>query len=107
VCPLLQEVTNGHLGVSGQITDELPQQGANLRDKRTSHAEYTRRQPKLEMPTPPRKTPAAFIQPMLLVRSDTLPEGPNWAYEPKLDGYRALAIKSYGIAHLRKTYYPL
>lgn len=38
---------------------------------------------------------------MLLVRSDTLPEGPDWLYELKLDGYRALAIKSYGVAHLR------
>jgi bifunctional non-homologous end joining protein LigD len=47
------------------------------------------------------KTKAQFIEPMLLVRSDTLPEGPNWAYELKLDGYRALAIKSYGVAHLR------
>jgi len=48
-----------------------------------------------------RKTSAAFIDPMLLVRSDALPEGPNWSYELKLDGYRALAIKSYGVAHLR------
>ena len=38
---------------------------------------------------------------MLLLRSDTLPEGPAWAYELKLDGYRALGIKSYGVAHLR------
>jgi ATP-dependent DNA ligase len=38
---------------------------------------------------------------MLLVRSETLPEGPDWAYELKLDGYRALGIKSYGVAHLR------
>ena len=44
---------------------------------------------------------AQFIAPMLLFRSDTLPEGPNWAYELKLDGYRALAFKSYGVAHLR------
>jgi len=50
---------------------------------------------------PTRKTSAGFIEPMLLVRSDTLPEGPDWAYELKLDGYRALAIKSYGVAHLR------
>jgi len=35
---------------------------------------------------------------MLLVRSDTLPEGR--AYELKLDGYRALGLKSYGVAHL-------
>ena len=46
-------------------------------------------------------TTAAFIEPMLLVRSETLPEGPNWACELKLDGYRALGIESYGVAHLR------
>jgi DNA ligase D-like protein (predicted ligase) len=42
-----------------------------------------------------------FIQPMLLRRKDTLPEGPDWLYEVKLDGYRALAIKSGGTLHLR------
>ena len=31
---------------------------------------------------------------MLLLRSETLPEGPDWIYELKLDGYRALAIKT-------------
>ncbi len=50
---------------------------------------------------PRQKTKAEFIEPMLLVRSDTLPEGPNWAYELKLDGYRALAIKSGGNVQLR------
>jgi ATP-dependent DNA ligase len=30
-----------------------------------------------------------------------LPEGPDWAYELELGGYRALGIKSYGVAHLR------
>ncbi len=49
----------------------------------------------------PRKTSAAFIEPMLLVRSDTLPEGPNWAYELKLDGYRALAVRSGGGVEFR------
>jgi hypothetical protein len=38
---------------------------------------------------------------MLLPRTERLPEGPDWAYELKLDGYRALAFKSYGAAHLR------
>jgi ATP-dependent DNA ligase len=38
---------------------------------------------------------------MLLLRTERLPEGPNWLYELKLDGYRALAFKSYGVAHLR------
>jgi bifunctional non-homologous end joining protein LigD len=47
------------------------------------------------------KTNAAFIEPMLLLPARTLPEGANWAYELKLDGYRALAIKTNGKVHLR------
>src|SRR5579864_6555491 len=38
---------------------------------------------------------------MLLLPAPTLPEGANWAYELKLDGYRALAIKTDGKVHLR------
>jgi len=38
---------------------------------------------------------------MLLLPAATLPEGPTWAYELKLDGYRAIAIKSDGRASLR------
>ena len=30
---------------------------------------------------------------MLLLATSELPEGGNWTYEPKLDGYRALAVK--------------
>lgn len=44
---------------------------------------------------------ATFIEPMLLLPARTLPEGANWAYELKLDGYRALAIKTDGTVHLR------
>jgi hypothetical protein len=36
----------------------------------------------------------AFIPPMLLLQKESLPEGPEWLYEIKLDGYRAIAIKS-------------
>ena len=41
-----------------------------------------------------KKTKAEFVEPMLLLRSETLPEGSGWLYELKLDGYRALAIKT-------------
>src|SRR6266852_5027463 len=33
------------------------------------------------------------LQPMLAVSAPTLPTGPDWTYEVKWDGYRALAIK--------------
>ena len=44
---------------------------------------------------------ARFIPPMLLLRKESLPEGPEWLYEIKLDGYRALGIKSGGKVQLR------
>ena len=42
------------------------------------------------------KRRAAFIEPMLLVRCDELPDGPEWLRELKFDGYRAVAIKCDG-----------
>ena len=38
---------------------------------------------------------------MLLLRTERLPEGADWAYELKLDGYRAIAYKTGGKVHLR------
>jgi DNA ligase D-like protein (predicted ligase) len=38
---------------------------------------------------------------MLLLRTDSLPDGPQWLYELKLDGYRAIAFKRGGEVHLR------
>jgi bifunctional non-homologous end joining protein LigD len=38
---------------------------------------------------------------MLLLKKPSLPEGQDWLYELKLDGYRAIGIKSGGRAHLR------
>src|SRR3989449_6877474 len=50
---------------------------------------------------PARKRKAAFVEPMLLLRADNLPQGDAWQYELKLDGYRALAIKTGGKIQLR------
>ena len=47
------------------------------------------------------KTKTIFIEPMLLLRTEKLPKGADWSYEIKLDGYRALAIKSGGKVQLR------
>jgi DNA ligase D-like protein (predicted ligase) len=47
------------------------------------------------------KVKPQFIQPMLLLRTERLPEGPVWVYEIKLDGYRALAFKARGQLSLR------
>ena len=44
---------------------------------------------------------ARFIEPMLLQQTAKLPEGAQWLYELKLDGYRAIAFKAGGRVHLR------
>ena len=50
---------------------------------------------------PEHESRARFIEPMLLLRTERLPEGPDWLYEIKLDGYRALGLKSAGKVRLR------
>src|ERR671914_3014687 len=49
----------------------------------------------------PRSSSARFIAPMLLQRTDSLPDSAQWLYELKLDGYRAIAFKRAGVVHLR------
>lgn len=45
---------------------------------------------------------AGFIEPMLLLRTDTLPaDAISWEYQLKFDGYRAIAFKSGGAVQLR------
>ena len=45
---------------------------------------------------------ARFVTPMLLLSTDRLPDEPErWAYQLKLDGYRAIAFKSGGNVALR------
>jgi bifunctional non-homologous end joining protein LigD len=48
------------------------------------------------------KVKGRFIEPMLLLRTDALPnEGSRWEYQLKFDGYRAIAFKTVGKIHLR------
>ena len=45
---------------------------------------------------------AGFIEPMLLLRTEALPDDPaGWEYQLKFDGYRAIAFKTGGSVHLR------
>jgi ATP-dependent DNA ligase len=43
---------------------------------------------------------ARFVEPMQCLAVAKLPEGPDWEYEIKFDGYRALGIKSAGLVRL-------
>lgn len=38
---------------------------------------------------------------MLLLKTDSIPDGGEWLYELKLDGYRAIAFKHNGVVNLR------
>src|ERR1700740_742101 len=40
------------------------------------------------------RTEASFVEPMECLAVSKLPSGPNFLWEVKLDGYRALAVKS-------------
>ena len=42
-----------------------------------------------------------FIKPMTATLVQTVPEGPDWMYEVKLDGYRALILKSSSHVQIR------
>src|SRR5262249_19533634 len=47
------------------------------------------------------KVKARFIEPMLLLKTEKLPEGADRLFEIKLDGYRAVAFKTGGKVYLR------
>jgi DNA ligase D-like protein (predicted ligase) len=50
----------------------------------------------------PPRVKAGFVEPMLLLRSETLPDDvTRWEYQLKFDGYRAVAFKSGGTVQLR------
>jgi bifunctional non-homologous end joining protein LigD len=37
---------------------------------------------------------ASFVEPMECLQVSKLPDGPDWTYEVKLDGYRAIGVKT-------------
>lgn len=43
--------------------------------------------------SPDKRLTPTFVTPMAALLVDVLPEGPEWSYELKLDGYRALIMK--------------
>jgi ATP-dependent DNA ligase len=49
----------------------------------------------------PEKVKAKFLEPMLLLRTEKLPEGNEWLYELQHDGYRGIAYKTGGKLYLR------
>jgi hypothetical protein len=53
--------------------------------------------------TPKPRKPPAFVTPMAAVTVKKLPEGDEWLYELKWDGYRALLIKDGEDVQIRCT----
>jgi bifunctional non-homologous end joining protein LigD len=49
--------------------------------------------PKLKLTSLPQKD-AAFIEPMECLAVPKLPDAANWVWEIKIDGYRAIVVKS-------------
>jgi DNA ligase D-like protein (predicted ligase) len=50
----------------------------------------------------PARVRATFIEPMLLLRTERLPDDASrWSYQLKLDGYRAVAFNTDGQSHLQ------
>src|SRR5689334_5088679 len=63
---------------------------------------YAMKAPSTLLPMSGRAVKAGFIEPMLLLRDDSLPDDrEQWEYQLKLDGYRAVAFKHAGQLHLR------
>ena len=53
-----------------------------------------------EPPMAPRRKAATFVEPMDCLPVSKLPEGSKWLWELKLDGYRAIGVKSAGKVRL-------
>src|SRR5215472_16683036 len=62
----------------------------HLQERVLSTGTMTDRKPSAE------HTTARFVEPMLCLAVAELPTGSEWEYELKLDGYRAIGIKTRG-----------
>ena len=52
----------------------------------------------------PAKAKGRFIDPMLLLRTESLPnDSDRWEYQLKFDGYRAIAFKTGGKIHFDRA----
>ncbi len=78
--------------VSWKAVREVRLSPANrcIADYPTGPSIYSPYEPSTYLP----KTNAEFIEPMECALVSTLPEGSDWTYEVKLDGYRAIGVRS-------------
>lgn len=65
----------------------------------TDRPAYRTRRARAGAGVPLRRAQPAWVPPMLATLAEPCPLGPGWAYEPKLDGVRCLAVVA-GIVHL-------
>ena len=64
-------------------------------------AKKNKRRPAKSLRSAPTRKPPAFATPMAAQVVKRLPEGDDWTYELKFDGYRALIIKDEQRVELR------
>jgi bifunctional non-homologous end joining protein LigD len=88
---------NGRAGSAGRAGSVLPLpegkgRGEGERDVKKSTRSAPPTKAQINLHRLPKKKPA-FVEPMKALLIEELPKGPDWIYELKFDGVRALAIK--------------
>jgi bifunctional non-homologous end joining protein LigD len=88
---------NGRAGTAGRAASVLPLpkgegRGEGERDVKLSTRSGPPTKAQINLHRLPKKKPA-FVEPMKALLIEELPKGPDWIYELKFDGVRALAIK--------------
>lgn len=80
----------------GRMNGDIGSRLESLIDSGASAQSAANRTPELT------RAAARFIEPMLLLRTEALPDDvARWAYHIKLDGYRAVAFNADGRVHLQ------